>query len=131
AFKELKSYVHDYPNAKESDKIRKLLADVVARLMRHELYVARFYLHKDNYEAAVARITYALRTYGEADSAVVTSADPGLKAEALLLLGTTYLKMEKWGDARQAFEAIVRGYAQSPLATEARNYLTFLRQKGV
>ena len=39
--------------------------------------------------------------------------------------------MNKWGDARQAFEAIVHGYAASPLAIQARNYLEFLRQKGV
>jgi outer membrane protein assembly factor BamD len=37
AFKELKGYVHDYPNSKESAKIKELLADVTARLMRHEL----------------------------------------------------------------------------------------------
>ena len=44
--------------------VRELLAQVVARLVRHELYVARFYLAKDNYDAAVARIQYALRNYG-------------------------------------------------------------------
>lgn len=130
AYKELRSFIEEYPDAKETKHARELLANVTARLVRHELYVARFYLKKDNYEAAVARITYALRTYGEADAAVVTSADSGLKPAALLLLGTTYLKMNKWGDARQAFEAIVRGYAESPIATEARNYLTFLKEKG-
>src|SRR5688572_8020391 len=51
AFKELKGYVHDYPNAKESAKIKELLAEVTARLMRHELYVARFYLARDNFDA--------------------------------------------------------------------------------
>jgi outer membrane protein assembly factor BamD len=131
AYKEMRGFLEEYPDAKQAKHARDLLANVTARLVRHELYVARFYLRKDNYDAAVARITYALRTYGEADSAVVTSADSGLKAEALLLLGTTYLKMNKWAEARQAFEAIVHGYAQSPLATSARNYLAFLQQKGV
>ncbi len=51
------------PNAKESAHVRELLALVVARLVLHELYVARFYLAKDNYEAAVARIQYALHNY--------------------------------------------------------------------
>jgi outer membrane protein assembly factor BamD len=130
AYKEMRSFIEEYPDAKQAKHARELLANVTARLVRHELYVARFYLRKDNYEAAIARITYALKNYGEADSAVVTSADSGLKAEALLLLGTTYLKMNKLGDARQAFEAILRGYGQSPLATEARNYLSYLQSKG-
>jgi outer membrane protein assembly factor BamD len=131
AYKELKSFLADYPEAKQAGRMRELLANVTGRLVRHELYVARFYLKRDNYEAAVARIQYALRNYGEADATILAGADASLRAEALLLLGTTYMKMNKWSDARQAFEAIVRGYGQSPLATEARNYLDFLRQKGV
>jgi outer membrane protein assembly factor BamD len=130
AYKELRTFLEEYPEAKQARRMRELLANVTARLVRHELYVARFYLKKDNYEAAVARIQYALKNYGEADQAVVTAADSGLKAEALLLLGTTYLKMNKWGDAKQAFEALVRNYSQSPLATEARNYLEYLKEKG-
>jgi outer membrane protein assembly factor BamD len=130
AYKELRSFLEEYPDAKQVRRMRELLANVTARLVRHELYVARFYLKKDNYEAAVARIQYALKNYGEADQAIVTGADAGLKAEALLLLGTTYLKMNKWTEARQAFEALVRNYSQSPLATEARNYLEYLKEKG-
>lgn len=130
AYKELRAFLEEYPDASSAPRMRELLANVTARLVRHELYVARFYLKRDNYDAAVARIQYALRTYGEADSATVTSADSSLKAEALLLLGTTFLKMNKWTDARQAFEAVVHGYAQSPLATEATNYLEYLRKRG-
>src|SRR5271170_3736843 len=109
AYKELRGFIEEYPEAKQTRRMRELLGNVTARLVRHELYVARFYLKKDNYDAAVARIQYALKNYGEADAAVVTSADWSLKAEALLLLGTTYLKMNKWSDARMAFEAVVHG----------------------
>jgi outer membrane protein assembly factor BamD len=130
AYKELRGFLADYPDAKQATRMRELLANVTGRLVRHELYVARFYLARDNYDAAIARIQYALRNYAEADAPNLTGAEPGLKAEALLLLGTTYLKMKKPDDARQAFEAIVHGYAQSPLATEARNYLEFLRHPG-
>jgi outer membrane protein assembly factor BamD len=130
SYKELKSFLEEYPDAKQAHRMRELLANVTARLVRHELYVARFYLKKDNYDAAVARIQYALRNYGEVDAAAVTSADSSLKAEALVLLGTTYLKMNKWSDARQAFEAVVHGYSQSPLSTEATNYLEYLRKRG-
>ena len=134
AFKELESYVHDYPNAKESEKIRKLLADVTARLMRHELYVARFYLHRDNFEAAVLRIQYAMRTFAGGPStreAAGEAIDSGLEAEALLLLGEVYLKMHKFGDARESFSFLLREYPKSPLVMQANNYLAYMKERGV
>lgn len=133
AFKELKSYVHDYPNAKESEKIKKLLADVTARLMRHELYVARFYLHRDNFEAAVLRIQYAMRTFAGGPSARDPSGDidSGLEAEALLLLGEVYLKMHKFDDAREAFGVLLKDYPRSPLVVQASNYLAYMKERGV
>jgi outer membrane protein assembly factor BamD len=132
AYRELKSYLADYPDSKTSPHIRELLAEVIARLVRHELYVARFYLKKDNYDAAIARIQYALRNYAAPSdvSLAATVAGGGLQAEALLLLGQTYLKMHQWNDARQAFETLLRGYGRSPLAVQARGYLDFLSGRG-
>lgn len=133
AFKELKSYVHDYPSARESEKIRKLLADVTARLMRHELYVARFYLYRENFEAAVLRIQFAMRTFagGPSIDDPSGSIDSGLEAEALLLLGEVFLKMHKFADAREAFGMLVKSYPRSPLVLQASNYLTYMKERGV
>jgi outer membrane protein assembly factor BamD len=132
AYKELKSYLDDYPDSKQSPRMRELLGKVIARLVRHELYVARFYLNKDNYDAAIARIQYALRNYSvaiEGPNAVATGAGD-LQAEALLLLGTTYLKMHKWLEARQAFETILKDFSSSPLIVPAKNYLEYLKHLG-
>jgi outer membrane protein assembly factor BamD len=141
AFKELKGYVHDYPNAKESAKIRELLADVTARLMRHELYVARFYLARDNFDAAVLRVQYAMRNFAGGPNTRPTARNPqiaigeeidsGLEAEALLLLGEVYLKMKKYPEAREAFGGILRDYPKSPLTVQATNYLSYMRERGV
>lgn len=141
AFKELKGYVHDYPNAKESARIRELLAEVTARLMRHELYVARFYLARDNFEAAVIRVQYAMRNFAGGPNTRPTSKNPqiaigedidsGLEAEALLLLGQVYLKMKKYPEAREAFGAILRDYPKSPLSVQATNFLSYMRERGV
>lgn len=135
AFKELKGFVQDYPRGKDTAHIRELLADVVARLMRHELYVARFYLDRDNFDAAVLRIQYAMRNFaqvptmrGGASSEVV---DSGLEAEALLLLGEVYLKMKKYPEARSSFESILRDFARSPLTVQAGNYLSYMKERGV
>jgi outer membrane protein assembly factor BamD len=141
AFKELKGYVHDYPNSKESAKIKELLADVTARLMRHELYVARFYLARDNFEAAVLRVQYAMRNFAGGPAIRPTSRNPqvaigeeidsGLEAEALLLLGEVYLKMKKYPEARDAFSSILRDYPKSPLSVQATNFLSYMRERGV
>ena len=132
AYKELKAYLADYPDSKQSPHMRDLLAQVVARLVRHELYVARFYLGKDNNDAAVARIQYALRNYSSAfeGSKGATNAATDLEAEALLLLGTTFLRMHKWHDARQAFEVIVQDFSTCPKAVPARNFLEELKRQG-
>jgi outer membrane protein assembly factor BamD len=135
AFKELKGYVHDYPSGKDSDRIRELLVDVTARLVRHELYVARFYLAKDNFEAAVLRIQYAMRNFAGGPNVkgptAAESIDSGLEAEALLLLGQVYLKMHKYKDARAAFDSILRDYPRSPLGVQASNFLSYMKEQGV
>ncbi len=133
AFKELKGYVHDYPSSRESTKVRELLAEVTARLMRHELYVARFYLNRDNFLAAVYRIQYAMRNFagGPSNRGPEEAIDAGLEAEALLLLGEVYLKMKKYAEARESFDAILREYPRSPLTVQASNFLVYMRERGV
>jgi outer membrane protein assembly factor BamD len=132
AYRELKSFLTDYPNAKQTTHMRELLAQILSRLVRHELYVARFYLARGNYDAAVARVQYALKTYPEATVTDLgtTGEDTSLEADALVLLGETYLRMHKWEDARQAFEAVVRKHGRSPAAGQARNYLDHMRERG-
>jgi outer membrane protein assembly factor BamD len=132
SYKELKSFVADYPDSKQAPHVRDLLEQVLGRLIQHELYVARYYLDKDNFDAAVARVQYALRNYAtELEGIHGASGQPSdLEARALLLLGQTYLKMHKWDDARKAFEGVVRGAPRSPLVIEALRYLAYLKQRG-
>jgi outer membrane protein assembly factor BamD len=134
AYKELRSYLADYPNATQAPHVHELLETIVGRLIDHELYVARFYLNRDNYDAAVARVLYALRAYipTPTDSAHRDhDVAPEFGAKALLLLGETYLKMKKWSDARAAFESIVRSYDTSPTAVQAKGYLEHMHDQGV
>ncbi len=132
AYRELRNYLGDYPNAGASDRARELLGNVTARLIRHELVVARFYLNRANYDATTARIKYALRTYGSvgnsSDPAVV---DSGLEPECLLLLGETYLRMERWSDARDSFITLLRDYSASSLSDPARRFLAYMDSRGV
>lgn len=134
AYRELRLYLSNYPDSKEAPKTKKLLADVTARLIRHELYVARFYLQRDNFDAAVLRIQYALRTFASSESLVARNATvmgeippSGMEPEALLLLGEVYLQMKKPREARDAFTSLIRDYADSPLVVPAKNYLATMQ----
>ena len=132
AYKELRGYLHDYPESRESKHMRELLADVTARLVKHELYVARFYLQRENYTAAVLRIQYALRNFAPAlDAARSGEQTSGLEPEALLLLGETYLKMHKWSEARVEFQVIMTRFQDSGLTLAARNFLDWMKERGV
>jgi outer membrane protein assembly factor BamD len=132
AYKELKSFLADYPEAQQASRIRELLAKVLTRLVEHELYVGRYYLDKDNYDATVARIEYALHNYAAGLDGLrsATGQPSDLEAEALLLLGQTRLRMHKWEEARRAFEAVVRGDPRSPLVAQALSYLAYLQRRG-
>jgi outer membrane protein assembly factor BamD len=133
-YKEIRGFVHDYPNAKETVRMKKLLAEVTARLIKHELYVARFYLGKNNFEAAILRIQYALRNFARSNSIAAPSGaddDLGLEPQALLLMGETYLKMHKYGDARDTFGILMHRYPGSSLVVPAKNYLDYMHTQGV
>ena len=49
----------------------------------------------------------------------------------LLLLGETYLKMHKWPLARTQFETIVGRFQDSGLILAARNFLDWMKERGV
>lgn len=97
AYRELRSLLRDYPKSRYRKDANYMFEVVLQRLVRHELYVARYYIRADTYPAALARIDYALKTYPLS----------GLEAEALVLKGETLLKMKKPDEAREVFERVV------------------------
>jgi outer membrane protein assembly factor BamD len=152
AYRELKSFIQDYPDAKDTRRMCELLEDVTTKLVKHEIYVARFYLARDNFEGAVARLQYALRNYVGTSCSLATMRAPQAKSDlrveseiaeeplalqfgqapdALLLLGETYLKMHRFREARVAFQALVENYAASALVIPAREYLEIMKTRGV
>ena len=112
AYKELRSYEREFPRSRYHADVAYMLDVVGGRLVRHELYVARYYLRRDVFEATVARIDYAVKTY------------PGssLEPEALVLKGETLLKMKKRDEARQVFDHVVKDYG-GPFGGTAKSFL--------
>jgi outer membrane protein assembly factor BamD len=113
AYKELVSFVKDFPTGPYAVEGQYMLQVVTGRLVRHELYVARYYLRNDQFDASVARIQYALRSY----------SGSGLEPEALVLLGETYLKMRQAENARNTFSLVLKQFPSSAFSTAAKNFL--------
>lgn len=116
AYVSLKSFNADYPDDENSVEVRYMLRVVSGLLARHELYVARYYLKMDEFDATVARCQYALDNYPKS----------GLEAEALVLLGETYLKMKKRDEARALFERVIAQHSDSAFVIPAHNFLLLI-----
>jgi len=116
AYDTIRAFLGDFPNYKHAREMEYMLEVVGGLLARHELYVARFYLNKNNFDAAVARCQYALRTYDRS----------GLEPEALVLLGETYMKMKKRKKARTVFRQMLSLYPDSAFGIPARGFLRML-----
>jgi outer membrane protein assembly factor BamD len=114
AYREIKSYLKDYPRTRYARDELYMHDVVVGRLVRHELYVARYYLRLDAFAATVARIEFALKTY------------PGsnLEPEALVLKGETLMKLKKLDEATAVFELVRKEYGGPFVATAG----TFLKE---
>jgi outer membrane protein assembly factor BamD len=112
AHRELKSFLKQYPRSRYRRDAEYMLDVITGRLVRHELYVARYYRKRDNLEAALARIDYATKTFPAS----------GLDAEAIMLRGETLLMMNRRPEAKKAFETVIKEYG-APFADAARNFL--------
>jgi outer membrane protein assembly factor BamD len=110
AHKELRAFQREFPKSRYHGDVAYMLDVVTGRMARHELYVARYYLKSDNFEAAVARIDYVLKTY------------PGtsLTPEALVLKGETLMKQKRLAEARVVFERVVKEFPGPFLITAQR-----------
>jgi outer membrane protein assembly factor BamD len=120
AYIELRRFRKEHGDSKWAGEVAYMLEAVTGRLVRHELYVARFYLRVDNFEAAVSRIQYALRNFDAS----------GLEPEAMVLLGETYLKMKKTAEARETFSRVLSMFPESPFTVPAKSFLSEMSATG-
>ena len=118
AYREVKSFLREFPRSRYRTDARYMLEVVTGRLVRHELYVARFYLRLDKFEAAVARCDYAVKSF----------PGSGLDPEALVLKGETLLKMKKNDEARAVFNSVISDHG-GPFANTAKAFLDEMDSK--
>lgn len=119
ALRELNDFIDKYPESKHVVAAKKQRREVLRRLIEHEVYVARFYLDRDEPRAAVLRIEGALRRY----------PDSGREPELLVTLGETHLQMGNPQSAKQAFSRVVTEYGSAQQANRAKLFLDFIQRR--
>lgn len=87
--------------------------DAIDRLARHEHIVARFYMKRGSYNAAVQRLNFLVDKYTNYSE----------RAGAFYDLGTALNRLGRSGEARLYFERVVSEFPQSEYAEPAKRRL--------
>lgn len=119
ALRELSAFTEQYGDSPYAPEARKEIGDCVKRLTDHELYVARFYLNANKPYAAIGRLEGIIKDYPASQR----------EAEIMLLLGKTYLKMEKPVEARATFVKLATQHPDDYRAAKARLYIDFIDKR--
>jgi outer membrane protein assembly factor BamD len=119
AAREIARYLEDFPSGPQYKEMIELHADCLARLVAHELYVAKFYIRKDKLVAALNRASYAVLKYKGSKRDV----------EALILQGEIFLMLKRKADARKTFEYVIQKFPADPRTEQARNFLAKLEKE--
>lgn len=109
----LRTFLRDYPNYPERVELDYMLEWAKGMLVRYELYVARYYLGRGEFDAAAARTEYALSSFEETP----------LEPEALVLLAEIHLKRGDEERARKALTVVLSRFPSSPFTVPARRFL--------
>lgn len=109
----LRRFMLDFPDDPLVPRAQRMAADAVRLLAAHELYVANFYFDRDHPRAAAGRLNTLLRSF----------PGSGYDAEALFLLGQSYLAMDDPKGARLAFRELIQRFPGDEYAARAREEL--------
>ena len=113
AARELQRFVDRYPNSEYTAGAKKRLARSRRMLADYEMYVAKFYLDRDNPRAASMRLRYLLEHY----------SGLGLDPQALFLLARAYIELGEMPRATTALNDLITYHPTSDYADRARAYL--------
>jgi outer membrane protein assembly factor BamD len=119
ALRELSAFVEQNPDSAYIAESKKLISDCIKRLTDHELYVAEFYLKANKPHAAIGRLEGVIKDYPSSQR----------EPEIMLLLGKTYLKMEKPVEARATFAKLATQHPDDYRAEKARLYIQFIDKR--
>jgi outer membrane protein assembly factor BamD len=113
AVEKLTDMLRTYPQSTYKAEAEQRLRDARDRLARHEHVVARYYMKRKSYPAAVQRLNFLIDeypNYNERDGAFYD-------------LGTALAALGRNGEARLYFERVVTEFPQSEYADRAKRRL--------
>jgi outer membrane protein assembly factor BamD len=112
----LNRFLQTYPKSQWRDEAEVLLRDVVDALVRHEIYVAKFYLARDDKVAAAVRLEKVRENFKEST----------LVPDAMFLQAMTYLELDKIEEATRVLGEIITYYPTHYQSLMAKDYLNHL-----
>ena len=113
AVEKLNDMIKAFPRSELRPEAEKRLQDARDRLAKHEHIVARFYMKRRSYPAAVQRLNYLIDEYPNFAERDAVFFD----------LGTSLAALGRNGEARLYFERVVSEFPQSEYAEKAKRRL--------
>jgi outer membrane protein assembly factor BamD len=113
ALEKFDDVLRTHPNSPLKAEAEARRQEVLDRLARHEHLVARFYVKRGSFNAAVQRLNFLIDTYPRYNE----------RAGAFYDLGTALTRLGRSGEARLYFERVVTEYPESDYAGRAKQRL--------
>jgi outer membrane protein assembly factor BamD (BamD/ComL family) len=113
ALEKFDDMLRTHPNSPLKAEAEAKRQEVLDRLAKHEHLVARFYIKRGSWTAAVQRLNYLIDTYPHFSD----------RAGAFYDLGTALARLGRGGEARLYFERVVTEFPQSEYAERAKQRL--------
>jgi outer membrane protein assembly factor BamD len=113
ALEKFDDMLRTYPNSKLRPEAEAKRQEALDRLAKHEHLVARFYMKRKSWNAAVQRLNFLIDTYPNYNERAAVFYD----------LGAALTRLGRKGEARLYFERVVSEFPQSEYAEPARRRL--------
>ena len=109
----LNDMIRAYPRSALRPEAEKRLQDALDRLAKHEHIVARYYMKRHSFPAAVQRLNYLIDTYPKYPE----------RAGAFYDLASSLENLGRKGEARLYYERVMSEFPQSDYASRAKKRL--------
>ncbi len=108
-----RTYLRRYPEDTLADDAKTKIAECRTMLAEHEIYVARFYRHRDKLEASAGRFEIVREQFG----------DLTIGAEAMFELADVYVTLKQAEKAEAALQSLIAAAPGDELVARARRRL--------
>lgn len=117
ALKSFQELLRRFPRTEFAAQAKEKIQVLRERLARHQLFVARFYLTKGKRVSAIPRFQEIVKEFHD---------QPDLRAEAMFLLGESYVQEESYQKAGDAYRSLIKEYPANPFSQRAYQRLVSL-----